>query len=114
MDTTACTSILTPRKPLPEGSPIAKPFLLSEIIERGGRPAALAMVFAPDSSDPQIKEGELVAYEDSDGRLLELRTTRGIRCPDHLLRAAEKQGKWVVLTAPVEVVSWRRRKAGGE
>ncbi len=108
-------SILAPRKPLPVGAPLGKPWILSEVVENEGKPVALALTFDPGRTlRARIADGEIVVFMDTNGRMLELRTTRGIEAPAHLMRSAQKQDKWVVITAPVEVVAWHRKKAGGQ
>lgn len=87
--------------------------MLCSIIESEGAPTALTMTFAPSSPDPSIKEGEIVAYTDSSGRLLELTTTRGFRAPNHIIRQAREQDRWIELMVPVQVVAWRRGGKGG-
>lgn len=68
---------------------------------------ALTLTFAADSQDPSIAEGETVAYTDSQGRLLELTTSRGFSAPPHIVRQAREQDRWIELTVPVEIVAWR-------
>jgi hypothetical protein len=70
------------------------------------------MTFAPDSPAPEVAEGEIVAYTDSSGRLLELATTRGFRAPAHIVRQAKSQDRWIELMVPVHVVAWHRKATG--
>jgi hypothetical protein len=106
-----CTAALRPKRPLPSNAPRGEPYLMCSVIESEGTPTALTMTFAPDSPDPSIQEGETVAYTDSSGRLLELTTTRGFRAPNHIIRQAREQDRWIELMVPVQVVAWKREGA---
>jgi hypothetical protein len=100
-----CTVALCEK--LPSG---ALPCSFWSVIERAGEPVALTLVFDPRIENPNIVEGETVAYVDSKGRLLELTTARGLAAPDHIIQQAREQDRWIVLTVPIRIVAWKKRR----